>query len=159
MKMEKQSSNLNKYSFFITIAILVCYFRCLFGDFVFDDSEAIVNNEDVKGNKSIIEIFNDDFWGTNIKHKSSHKSYRPFTVLVFRFLVYLTKQLSSEQSGLNPKIFHSLNLIIYLTECLYLMKIVKSLLKGTKQVNESSFFITLLFAVHPIHSEVVCICK
>ena len=40
---------------------------CLFGDFVFDDRPAIINNEDVSNKSSVIEIFQNDFWGGNIK--------------------------------------------------------------------------------------------
>lgn len=53
------------------------------GDFVFDDSEAIVKNEAVKS-KSWLYPFYTDFWGTNISSNLSHKSYRPLTVWTFR---------------------------------------------------------------------------
>lgn len=62
----------------------VCYLNSLNGAFVFDDAEAIVNNEDVKGNNALSQVFYNDFWGTSLTHKSSHKSYRPLTTLSFR---------------------------------------------------------------------------
>lgn len=53
------------------------------GDFVFDDSEAVVRNKDVYG-KRWTETFSNDFWGGNINSNISHKSYRPLTILSFR---------------------------------------------------------------------------
>ena len=51
---------------------------CLFGDFVFDDRPAILNNQDVNSDDSIWNLlFVHDFWGGNLTAKSSHKSFRP----------------------------------------------------------------------------------
>lgn len=60
------------------------YMFSLDGDFVFDDSEAIVKNADVKLDTHVSSVFHNDFWGTNMKSNLSHKSYRPLTVLTFR---------------------------------------------------------------------------
>lgn len=59
------------------------YLFTLTGDFVFDDSEAVVKNKDVITD-SWTEPFFNDFWGANIKSNLSHKSYRPLTILSFR---------------------------------------------------------------------------
>lgn len=67
----------------IAVASL-CLANSYNGDFVFDDSEAILNNKDVSGTTPLYQIFNNDFWGTNLLHKQSHKSYRPLTILSFR---------------------------------------------------------------------------
>lgn len=53
------------------------------GDFVFDDSEAILKNKDITS-ESWIDCFYNDFWGTDIKSNLSHKSYRPLTIISFR---------------------------------------------------------------------------
>lgn len=53
------------------------------GEFVFDDSVAIVKNNDVTSEYWTQPFYN-DFWGTNIKNNMSHKSYRPFSVLTFK---------------------------------------------------------------------------
>lgn len=54
------------------------------GKFVFDDSEAVVNNQDVRTETPILNIIYNDFWGTALTHNESHKSYRPVSVLTFR---------------------------------------------------------------------------
>jgi len=57
------------------------------GDFVFDDAEALINNKDVCTGTDIIslsDVFLHDFWGSQVALNTSHKSYRPLTVLTFR---------------------------------------------------------------------------
>lgn len=70
------------------IFVIVClsslpFLFTLNGDFVFDDSEAIIKNKDVTS-KSWTDAFKNDFWGANVKSNLSHKSYRPLTILSFR---------------------------------------------------------------------------
>lgn len=57
------------------------------GDFVFDDTEAIVKNKDISS-ESWLDCFSNDFWGTSIKSNHSHKSYRPLTIITFRYEHY-----------------------------------------------------------------------
>jgi hypothetical protein len=77
------------YVAFVFLLSMFAFHNSYFGDFVFDDLEAIVNNRDVSGSldlQSLHELFQHDFWGTNLTSKASHKSYRPLTVLTFRYL-------------------------------------------------------------------------
>ena len=67
----------------IIVICLLCYYNAFSGDFVFDDSFAIVNNRDVIGNNSHSLWFH-DYWGQNLSRSDSHKSYRPITTLTFR---------------------------------------------------------------------------
>src|SRR6218665_2698824 len=70
---------------FLTIIIILCYFPSFWGEFVFDDVEAIVKNVDVR-HGNYLEVFHHDFWGNDIGSAHSHKSYRPLTTLVYRVL-------------------------------------------------------------------------
>lgn len=63
---------------------VACYFNAIWGDFVHDDVPAIVQNRDVLGETSILELFRNDFWGASMSDPASHKSYRPLTTLSFR---------------------------------------------------------------------------
>lgn len=65
-------------------AAILCYVNSLEGDFLHDDVFAIKSNKDVRGETSLSEIFLNDFWGKPMDDKTSHKSYRPVTVLTFR---------------------------------------------------------------------------
>lgn len=72
----------------ITLIGFLCYFNSLFGSFVFDDVEAIVKNKDVSPNTPIVDVFKNDFWGMDISLNTSHKSYRPITILSYRFVIF-----------------------------------------------------------------------
>lgn len=80
--------------YIIVLLALVCFYPTLNGEFVFDDSEAVVNNEDVKLSTPLYQVFLNDFWGTRITHNASHKSYRPLAVLSYRSVISLLYRLS-----------------------------------------------------------------
>ena len=69
----------------LVLLTLLVYSNSLGGDFVHDDVAAIVNNRDVTGG-SWAALWTNDFWGLHIRDMRSHKSYRPLTVLTFRYL-------------------------------------------------------------------------
>jgi hypothetical protein len=67
------------------------FLNSLGGDFVHDDLSAVRYNEDVTagsdadGRSKSGSIWSNDFWGTALSDVKSHKSYRPLTVLSFRY--------------------------------------------------------------------------
>jgi len=74
-------------SVIVFTAAVVSFFISFNGEFVFDDVEAIVNNKDVHTGTdatSLSDVFLHDFWGSRLSSNTSHKSYRPLTVLTFR---------------------------------------------------------------------------
>ena len=66
------------------VAAILCYVNSLHGDLVHDDVMALVKNPDVRGNTPVWRLLQNDFWGKPMWDNSSHKSYRPLTVLSFR---------------------------------------------------------------------------
>ena len=71
----------------VAIAALTCYVNSLNGQFVHDDVMAIVKNSDVRdisNSEGWWKMWRHDFWGQDISKNTSHKSYRPLTVLTFR---------------------------------------------------------------------------
>ncbi|XP_032077082.1 protein O-mannosyl-transferase TMTC3 [Thamnophis elegans] len=122
--------------------VAACYWNSLFCGFVFDDVSAILDNKDLHPSTPIKNLFLNDFWGTPMSEERSHKSYRPFTVFTFR-LNYLF-------SELNAISYHFLNVIFHAIVCIIFLKVCKLFLD-----NKSSLVASLLFAVHPIHTEAV----
>ncbi|XP_070503725.1 protein O-mannosyl-transferase Tmtc4 [Chironomus tepperi] len=139
------------YKYLIIICInLICYYQSIDGDFVFDDSVAILKNRDVYegefDRKTIENIFiYNDFWGNNITKKDSHKSYRPLTILTFLIERHLNDGLDSHSMKL-------VNLIIHIVNCCLLLNFLQAVLSSRKM----AFIATVLFCVHPIHTESVC---
>lgn len=144
---------------FIPAAVIVfmlgtaCFANSCSGDFVFDDTEAILNNADIKSDASLEKLFRHDFWGTKLDSNSSHKSYRPLTVLTFRWNY-------SFANGLHPWSFHVVNVILHGVVCVLFLKVFSCLLAGNtvsclKQfpAPKSSFLCALIYSVHPVHTE------
>ena len=68
----------------VFVLSVVCFAVSYDGEFVFDDSEALVNNKDIRPDQPITNLLRHDFWGNKLTNKS-HKSYRPLTVLTYRY--------------------------------------------------------------------------
>ncbi|RWS15420.1 transmembrane and TPR repeat-containing protein CG4050-like protein, partial [Dinothrombium tinctorium] len=127
----------------ITIVTVVCYWPSLYGELVFDDKPAIIDNKDVRRSTPLYRLFLDDYWGMPMHKDVSHKSYRPLTVLTFR-LNYLLH-------GLNPIGYHVVNIGLHALASILVHKLCMVFEKNTKIALSSA----LLFAVHPIHTDAV----
>uniref|UniRef100_A0A8D2ZQD4 dolichyl-phosphate-mannose--protein mannosyltransferase n=1 Tax=Scophthalmus maximus TaxID=52904 RepID=A0A8D2ZQD4_SCOMX len=139
----------------VALVALLCFINSYDGEFVFDDSEAIVNNKDLKPTTPLNNIWTNDFWGSNLSSNSSHKSYRPLTVLTFR-LNYLLA------GGLQPIGFHMLNIVLHAIISALMIDMFAILIGGLaydekdKIVNlapKTSLLAALFFAAHPVHTE------
>lgn len=129
----------------IAVVSVLVYANTLFGGLVFDDNEAIVNNRDVRENTPLASVFSNDFWGSPLTHPESHKSYRPLTILTFRF--------NRNLHELNPWGYHLFNVLAHTAVCV-LFTCFSSLLLGSPATGLLS---GLLFTLHPIHTEAVSI--
>jgi len=135
----------------IWLTTITVYITSLPGNFVHDDVPAIIRNHDVSGitlkRWSLFNLFTNDYWGTPIANKASHKSYRPFTVLTFAFNASFTPR------SLNAFFFHLTNIILhaFLTQLLFYT--FKRFLPAI-----ASLGLALHFAVHPVHTEAVSNC-
>lgn len=123
-------------------------------EFVYDDGVAIVQNDDVVNSKnhSIFDILQSimkhDFWGQNIDDNHSHKSYRPLTTLMFHF------EYRFFNAANIATIMKRINLLIHIGTCCIIYTIVRRVLHDCHYSLIANA--VLLFAAHPIHTEVVC---
>uniref|UniRef100_A0A674A6P2 dolichyl-phosphate-mannose--protein mannosyltransferase n=1 Tax=Salmo trutta TaxID=8032 RepID=A0A674A6P2_SALTR len=141
----------------VALVALLCFINSYDGDFVFDDSEAIVNNKDLNPATPLNNIWRNDFWGSNLSSNNSHKSYRPLTVLTFR-LNYLMA------GGLHPVGFHVLNIGLHSLISALMIDMFSILIGGLaydgngnrlNHAPKASLLAGLLFAAHPVHTESV----
>lgn len=131
----------------VAAAILLAtavYLNTLPADFAYDDNRAIVSNQDVRPTEPLRNVFTNDFWGTPLRHSGSHKSYRPLCVLSFR-LNYLL-------SGMDPRSYHLLNVLLHA-----MVAALFAWLAGTLFAWEEvpTFLASIMFASHPVHTEAV----
>lgn len=126
------------------IVTLLVYFNSLNGNFVHDDMFAIKRNEDVTGQRPWYYVFRNDFWGKSMADNTSHKSYRPLTVITFQMNYWL--------GGGEPYTFHIVNFVLHLS-VIYLLSYICEWLFHLP--SNSAQMVGLFFAVHPVHSEAV----
>lgn len=141
-------------------ASFLSYWSSLDGEFVFDDHRGVLTNNDLDASKtSLWEVFLHDFWGGLMSRKESHKSYRPFTVLTFRYFNFYF-------SGLEPYSYHLANVLLHCIASVLVLLLCRCILglscntpritiMGSELHLDWSTYAALIFAVHSIHTEAV----
>ncbi|CAM9863325.1 unnamed protein product, partial [Pylaiella littoralis] len=69
----------------------------LWGGFVWDDRPAVMGNRDVWTDSPWGDMWRHDFWGQEMTHLESHKSFRPLTTLTYRLSNILAHRLSAKE--------------------------------------------------------------
>ncbi len=129
-------------------AFLLCslaYYNGLQGQLVHDDIFAIRDNADLRPSTPWTQLWRNDFWGELMSSPTSHKSYRPITVLTFRLNFIL--------HGLEPFGYHVVNVVIHVVATVLLGVLCRCVISGGSV--ELSYLSMCVFAVHPIHTEAV----
>ena len=135
---------------------LACYLNSLSGELVHDDIFAVRDNQDLRSSTPITQLLRDDFWGEPMSNPTSHKSYRPLTVITFRINYALHE--------LQPWGYHVINVLLHgygLATILFGVVCASrggSAGGGGWSSGEGLVFtamIILLFASHPVHTEAV----
>jgi len=129
----------------IAILLLVtclCYANMVTNGFVYDDDQQILQNPYVKSWKFVPEIFSTTVWSF-VGHAGATNYYRPLMTLTFLTLWTIF--------GDAPSGFHLFCLAIHLAVVLMVY------LVGLRLLREGwmAWIGALLFAIHPVHTEVV----
>ncbi len=132
------------YCYLIIIAVTFIVFgNTLDNQFVFDDESVVVNNLSIQSTSNIPKFFTAE----EGFHKVIGKYYRP--------IVSASYAIDYSIWGLNPYGFHLTNIIIHCIASLLLFRIFQILFWRYKYRNLFSLLSTLIFVVHPIHTEAV----
>lgn len=125
----------------------VIYFNSTLNDYNLDD-ELVTQNHRLtsQGISAIVEIFNSPYYSDNSGYKYE---YRPIVLVSFAI----------EHSiwGDNPFMSHLINVLLYSLACMLLLYVLAFLLNDVNRL--IPILITILFAAHPIHTEVVASIK
>lgn len=111
---------------------------------VLDEMYLLRNNDDVDGKSSLSQLFQNDYWGRPLENESSHKSWRPVSVLILRFID------QSIFGRLRPVLAQRLFTVFLHTYTSYQIGCLTR-----KLFHRGLLFSTLIFALHPVHVEVV----
>jgi len=128
--------------------------------FIFDDKPAVLDNKGLLSD-SPLTLFGLDFWGENITSGTSHKSYRPLTSLS------LWLQAGDSIGPYDAAAMKLVNLCLNTANALLAYTLVYRLCRAyhtKQQLNTSnlacshwlySLSVTILFSIHPLHTEPV----
>jgi len=136
---------------FVAFAFLL-YAQCIPYGYVLDDKIVLSENEyTTSGLSGIADIFRyDTFQGYFSERKDLLEGgrYRPLSLVTFA--------IETEIAGLNPKVSHSINTILY-GICVWLVYLLMNLLVGGKNKWWWSipFLTAIIYLVHPVHTEAV----
>lgn len=123
------------------LGVLV-HLPALEGDFVFDDTPAIVENPIVTGDVEWTEAFRRNFWADRPGYEAI-VTWRPLTTLGFRAQWTL--------AGAAPVYFHAVNLLLHGLVIALLYALIREWLRSPS----AAAFGAALFAVLPVHVEAV----
>lgn len=142
-----------KYSILILIG-LVFYGNTLLNQYALDDNGVILGNAYVqKGIGGIYDIMTNDAYSSYLQQMHSSQSftggrYRPLSIVVFAI----------EQSlfGDSALVRHFVNILFFIATIIAIYYFLSNfLLKKIPRGEDCAFLAALLFAIHPIHTEVV----
>jgi tetratricopeptide (TPR) repeat protein len=139
--------NNKRYLSFFSVVIFsfafLLYSNTINHDYALDDTGAIQQNENVKkGLAGIPDILKMDLWEQSEVRLGY---YRPLSLITFA--------IEYEFFQNAPHVHHFNNVILFAISCVILFLVMHALLGNVHQF--IPFFVTLLFATHPIHTEVV----
>ena len=159
-------TGLGRYPWFWTSLIAILVYsdvRALSGGWVYDDAGSVIKNVVVNGMVDWKEAFTRDYWGTEMKQTQSHKSFRPITTLTLKanYVLghYLDGEKTKEQQEQNKQnlpptwTFHAVNILLHGIVTGLVTKATSYVLPSEDIV--SQLVVGSLFAVHPVHAEVV----
>ena len=141
----------------LVLLCTVVYWNALGCGFVFDDITAILENKDLRPHVPLRNLLANDFWGTPMSKEQSHKSYRPLTVLTFRWNYWLGET--------DPLGYHLVNVLLHGLVTALFFKVCCELLSsngsggGCSSLSRSRsqkrvVVASLLFALHPVSNGV-----
>lgn len=124
--------------FLLSIAL---HANCVSNGIVWDDRAAVTYNRDVADGP---DYLNHDYWGQPMAAVDSHKSWRPLATWSFR-MNYLVH-------GFEPLGYHLVNVLLHACSCVLVLSVARN---AFRRDEGSARLATLVFCVHPTHSEPV----
>ena len=141
--------------FWLAVAVLClvavgAYLNTLQGDFVYDDHTQVRDNPWIRDARHLVDIFTTSVW--QFESASSTSNY-------YRPLMHVWYLLAYQLFGPAPWGFHLINILLHAAVTVLVFLLTQELLRRTLPPGSLAALpavaAALLFAVHPIHTEVV----
>lgn len=133
----------------LIVVTLIFYYNVVFNGFALDDKYVDVNNPQTSAGISAIPDIFTSFYSYE---GGNAYGYRPLVRVSYALEYQFTKNYIW-----NPSFSHFINLLLYIIGLLILFRVLRRILHGYSPW--VAFFITLLFMIHPTHTEVVASLK
>lgn len=136
---------MKKFNFLILPVLLIfpltilCFWNVLPGEFLADDEYTIVKQELIKSLYTIPKLFITTYWNNYL----SAGLYRPLSALSFA--------LNYALGGLNPSGYHLGNVLLHA----FNSTMIYCLVRRYSKLDLLALLTSLLFAIHPIHTEAI----
>jgi len=131
----------------ITLCAAASYANSLAGEFVFDDVEQIIQNQNLRSWDNVATAFKTSVWSFRDSSDPSLPPPLPYYRPLFTVLLTIEYQLF----GLSPLGWHLVSLLLHVSCSVAVFYVLLEL----SQVRLVASAAALLFAVHPVHAESV----
>jgi hypothetical protein len=141
------SKSVTQYLIIFLVGV-VFYFNSIPGEYVLDDGLVLFRNEFVKqGIKGIPDIITHDSFYGSIGNSANLNGgrYRPLSLVVFAIEYSIFAE--------NPMLSRLINVLLYALSGLLILFFLRSYVFSINVI--AAFIATILFVIHPIHTEVV----
>jgi tetratricopeptide (TPR) repeat protein len=135
----------------IPAVCFACYANTIANDYAYDDAVAITENKFTqKGIGGIVDIFRHNTFAGSYQDAPVLERYRPLSLATFA--------VERDVFGSNPHVSHFINVLLFALSAWVLYVLLKRLFPappGAAGFLDVPFLAALLFAVHPVHTEIV----
>jgi tetratricopeptide (TPR) repeat protein len=135
----------------LLVACFACYGNTIGNDYAYDDAVVITENKFTgRGVAGIPDIFTHNTFAGSYEDVPLLERYRPLSLASFAVERSLV--------GLNPHLSHFINVLLFALTTWLLLAFLRRLFvrrEDGEVLVDMPFIATLLFAVHPVHTEIV----
>lgn len=132
----------------LVLICFLCYGNTISNDYSFDDDIAVTKNPSIqKGIKGIPDILTSPY----VTKGQFSVDYRPLSTILLA--------VEYQFFGYNPHVSHMVNVLCYAVLLLLIFNVLNETFQLGKIHGALPFFVTLFYAVHPVHTEVVASIK
>jgi tetratricopeptide (TPR) repeat protein len=131
------SNNTKRNILILFLAVMAVYINSIFNPFIFDDFALIVDNPYIKNFANFLYYFNH-----SVSINGALDFYRPLQTILYAIIYHIF--------GLNVIPYHFLNIFLQAGDAILIYILLKKIYP-----EKISFFVSLLWAIHPIQTEAV----
>ena len=149
---QRESSTVRRWSWLLALLAAVAVFaNSLHGDFILDDRFMIEDNPRVHSWQYVPDYFTEGVW-----HNSGFSDFSEIQAVYYRPLHLLLLRVTHAAFGSNTFGYHVVNLLLFLANIALVYFLARKLLEQAGQQDDlAAAAATLIFAVHPTHTESV----